>query len=302
MRFVVTGATGFLGGVVARRLAAEGHQVLAPCRFGSETARLGGAHGGVTVLPLRSLGDIGEAVDPLGQEPIDGVLHFAVEYGRDASAAQVVRTNVGSSVALLEWAMGRRVGVFVNADTCFTPDYPYLRAYTLSKKQFVAWGQTLCDADAPTRFVNLVLQHPFGPGDRPGKFVPWIIERCLNDTGPIDLTAGDQEKDFIYAGDVAEACQTVLAHREALPPGATSFEVGRGEALTVRRFVETIHRLCESKATLNFGALPKRPGEPPRSVANIEPLERLGWSPSTTIEQGVRLTVEAARRSMSVVD
>src|SRR5262249_16111433 len=150
---------------------------------------------------------------------------------------------------LLERAVAAKVSVFVNTDTCFTTDYKYLRPYTLSKKQFVQWGRILCDGPG-TRFVTLVLQHPYGPGDRPTKLVPAMIRECLTSTGEIKLTPGEQRKDFVYVGDVAEAYRFVLEKATDLPAGFSEFEVGSGTAIPVRQFVETVHRLTNSRATL----------------------------------------------------
>ena len=178
----------------------------------------------------------------------------------------------------------------LHADTCFTPSYQYLRPYTLSKKQLAAWGRTLADGTA-TRFVNLVLQHPYGPGDRPGKFVPGMIRECLDSTGDIALTLGEQRKDFVYAGDVAAAFLAVLNNLDKLPPGGTDLECGTGAAVSIREFVEAIHRLTASRATLRFGALPYRAGEIMLSEANPTALRALGWAPTVSLEDGLWRTL-----------
>jgi CDP-paratose synthetase len=218
---------------------------------------------------------------------------LATNYGRGDDAASILAAdNTLFPLRLLERAVAAKVPVFVNTDTCFTVDYKYLRPYTLSKKQFVQWGRVLCDG-AGTKFVNLVLQHPYGSGDRPTKFVPAMIRECLTSAGEIKLTPGEQEKDFVYVGDVAEAYRLVLEMVDALPAGCSEFEVGSGAAVSIRRFVEVIHRLTRSKATLNFGGLPYRDGEIMFSRADISRLNGLGWSPVTSLEEGLSRTIGA---------
>ena len=85
------------------------------------------------------------------------------------SPSKLSEDNTLFPLGLLERAVAKKVPAFINTDTCFTTDYKYLRPYTLSKKQLVQWGQILTEG-TNTKFVNFVLQHPYGPGDRPTKF------------------------------------------------------------------------------------------------------------------------------------
>jgi nucleoside-diphosphate-sugar epimerase len=149
----------------------------------------------------------------------------------------------------------------------------------------VQWGSILSEGTA-TKFVNLVLQHPYGPGDRPGKFVPAMARQCLTSTGTIDLTPGEQKKDFVYVGDVAEAYQLVLAKAASLA-NFTEFQVGSGKAVSIRHFVELLHRLSHSKAALRFGGLPYRDAEIMFSQADPAPLLALGWRPIVSLEEGL---------------
>jgi nucleoside-diphosphate-sugar epimerase len=220
-------------------------------------------------------------------QPFDAVVHVATNYGRgDDPPSRLSGDNTHFPLTLLERAVRHGVPTFINTDTCFTIDYRYLRPYTLSKKQFVQWGQVLCDG-TKTKFVNMVLQHPYGPGDRLTKFVPAMAKQCLESTGgTIDLTPGEQKKDFIYVGDVAEAYQIVL-EKVSRFASFTQFEVGSGKAVAIRHFVELLHRLTQSKAILNFGGLTYREAEIMFSQADTAPLQALGWRPIVSLEEGL---------------
>jgi nucleoside-diphosphate-sugar epimerase len=278
----VTGVTGFVGGHVAKTLLAAGWHVLAAVRPSSDTS---GLPDGITFHPAAG-------VPASVFAGLRAVVHVATNYGRSDPPTVLARDNTLYPLSLLETAVAAKVPLFVNTDTCFTTDYKYLRPYTLSKKQFVQWGKILCDG-TNTKFVNLVLQHPYGPGDRPAKFVPAMIRECLTAKEEIRLTPGEQKKDFVYIGDVADAYRLILEKADVLPPGFGEFEVGSGTAVSIRQFVETIHRLTGSKAMLNFGALDYRDGEIMFSQADVSRIFALGWSPTTSLLEGLKRTVES---------
>jgi nucleoside-diphosphate-sugar epimerase len=67
--------------------------------------------------------------------------------------------------------------------------------------------------------------------------------------------------------------------------------LGTGQAVRIRDFVKLAHRLSQSRTELKFGALPYREGEIMESAADIGALERLGWRPAFTLEQGLLNTI-----------
>lgn len=277
-RCLLTGATGFVGSHVAKVLARTGWSIVAVKRPSSSIAA-------VAELPIDWV-DADQVDRVWGGEPFRAVVHVATNYGRgDDPPSRLSEDNTLFPLRLLEKAIQHGVPAFLNTDTCFTTDYKYLRPYTLSKKQFVQWGKILSEGTA-TKFVNLVLQHPYGPGDRASKFVPAMARQCLTSTATIDLTPGEQKKDFVYVGDVAEAYQIVLAKAGSLA-NFTEFQVGSGKAVSIRQFVELLHRLSQSKATLRFGGLPYRDAEIMFSQADPAPLLALGWRPIVSLEEGL---------------
>jgi CDP-paratose synthetase len=293
MKILVTGATGFLGSHVVRALLSRGDQVVALKRSSSDLARIR------DVFPSLALYDVDAGgVDRLFAEHGDlaAVLHTATCYGRNGESDEVVfETNTAFPLRLLQLAARSKVPLFVHTDTCFNTGslrYNYLKSYTLSKRQFTEWGEHVATRGEIT-FVNVKLQHPYGPGDGSTKFVSSILRQCLDNVAEIRLTPGEQKKDFIYVADVVSALLLILDQcgREVVP--FQEYECGSGKAVPIRQFVETVHALIGSRTRLRFGALPYREHEIMYSCANTLPLEVLGWSPRYDLEEGLKQTLLA---------
>jgi nucleoside-diphosphate-sugar epimerase len=279
----ITGVTGFLGSHLARALVRHGVEVHGLKRSSSDLSRLRDVARQLTFHDVDRGG-----IETLfsGQRPPDAIVHLATNYGRQGdSPSELARANTLFPLTLLEAAVRRGVATFLNADTCYTTEYKHLQAYTLSKKQLVDWGRIL--ATRQTRFINLKLFHPYGPGDGPTKFVPEMVRRCLELTGEIQLTAGEQRKDFVYVDDVVSAMGLLLRNPERLDGGFVSLDCGSGQAVPIREFVETVHRVTKSRTRLRFGALPYRDNEMMFAQADVSLLISLGWRPVVSLEQGI---------------
>jgi nucleoside-diphosphate-sugar epimerase len=287
---VITGATGFIGSHLARTLVDRGWIVHAIKRTTSAMDLVADISEKVQWhdLDVISLETVWNSIDSA-----DVVYHLATQYGRgNQLASEVVNTNLIFPMQLLEQSENHNVPLFVATDTCFPSSYPYLRSYTLSKKQFAQWGKVWAEK-TNRKFVNVVLQHPYGPGDGPGKFVPWIIGQCQNNVPQIELTSGKQRKDFIFIDDVIEALVVLETNQAQLSSNFSEIPCGSGEAVSLRHFVETVHSISESSSHLKFGVLPSREGELEHSYADTERLRELGWQPKTSLDDGIRSTLQA---------
>ena len=69
------------------------------------------------------------------------------------------------------------------------------------------------------------------------------------------------------------------------------YDVGSGNSVTIKEFVQTVHRLTNSKIELNFGALPYRKDEVMSSNAEVKGLLGLGWVCKYNLEEGLILTI-----------
>lgn len=289
MNVLLTGGTGYLGSRLARACVAQGHQVVILKRSSSPLDRLQGLLGNVAIYDF----DLGGMDEAFRIHQFDAVVHTATCYGRKGeNLREMVQSNVAFPLELLERAFVAGVSCFINTDTSLDKQ---LNAYALSKKHFVEWGKFLA-GQGKIRFVNLILEHFYGPGDDDSKFVSFVIRQCLDRAAQIDLTAGDQRRDFIYIDDVVEAYLLVLKEAERLGGNWLEFALGSGEVVSIRQLVELIRHLTKAETRLNLGALPYRAGEQMHSCADIRPLRQLGWSPKISLQAGLEQVIAEERR------
>lgn len=146
-------------------------------------------------------------------------------------------------------------------------------------------------SDGKLSFINVLLQHMYGPGDDASKFTTHVLHACHRNEAVLKLTAGEQARDFIYIDDVVSAYDALLRQCHQLDV-VLDIEVGSGVAPTIREFAETAHRLTESSTELLFGALPYRANEAMHCLANIERMTQLGWHPAFDLDAGLKKTIE----------
>jgi nucleoside-diphosphate-sugar epimerase len=291
MKVLVTGATGFLGSHIVKALLKDVHQVIILKRSFSDARRI------VKVLPLIAAYDLDqcELEEPFKYHgKIDAVIHTATCYGRNGEReSHVFEVNTAFPLRLLEVAALFNTDTFFNTDTIL---YKYLNSYALSKKHFLEWGKQFANL-GKIRFVNIKLEHIYGPGDDDSKFTTHVIKSCLRNVPELKLTAGEQKRDFIYIDDVVSAYCLLLQIAHEQPSLFQDYGLGSGKATSIREFVETVHRLTQSKTVLKFGALAYRQHEIMESKANVEPLKTLGWDSKVSLEEGIQAVIrEEGRR------
>jgi nucleoside-diphosphate-sugar epimerase len=289
MRILVTGASGFLGSALARHFVDDGHEVALLLRPASSLGRLAGREPLFRIGRCASDAEVREFV---GSVIPDAVFHTACIYGRHGETAlDLLDVNVRLGVMIMDAVLARESNApctFFNTGTVLAPG---VSTYALSKQQFSQWGQMQAQRTCPRiRFINIRLQHMYGAGDDPTKFTTHVLHACHLNRAKLDLTAGEQARDFIYIDDVVSAYATLLERRDDLA-WSEDIDVGSGQAPTIRQFVETVHRLTGSSTALQFGVLPYRPNEAMHCKADTTRMRALGWHPRFDLETGLRQTL-----------
>jgi len=288
MRILLTGASGFLGSALTKHLQQAGHELALLLRPSSKLDRLNGSEHQFDIG--RCVTD--DEVEAFVKRTIpDVVIHTACAYGRQGeTASQILDANVRLGLVTLQASLRNGHPVtFINTGTVLMPN---VSLYALSKHQFTEWGRTLAPQSAGNlRFANVQLQHMYGSGDDPSKFTTHVLQTCQRNAPELDLTSGEQRRDFIYIDDVVSAYRVLAEQRDQLE-AVCDIEVGSGVAPPVREFVEIAHRLTSSRTQLNFGRLPYRPNEAMLCQANISQMQALGWQPCFDLHAGLKKTIE----------
>jgi nucleoside-diphosphate-sugar epimerase len=136
----------------------------------------------------------------------------------------------------------------------------------------------------------------YGPGEHSGRLLPSLLEAARTGT-PLKLTAGTQKRDFTYVGDVAEG---LLRLGLAAANLGEIVNLATGQLLSVRSFAETAARILHiPHRSLIFGFVQTRHQEETvHSEVALGLLRRLiGWVPPTSIDDGIRNTLDFEKKA-----
>jgi UDP-glucuronate 4-epimerase len=326
-RVLVTGAAGFIGFHLAKRLLDQGVEVLGVDNLSSyydvslkraRLAQLEDRRG--FRFRKAELADRAGTADLFAKQRPDMVVHLAAQAGvrhsiKDPHA--YVDSNVVSFVNVLEGCRHCDVDhlVFASSSSVYgantkmpfsvhdSVDHP-LSLYGATKKsnELMAHSYSHLYGLPATglRFFTV-----YGPWGRPDMALFLFTEAILAGRTIDVFNHGKMQRDFTYVDDVVEAVSRVMERPPKpdeswsgeRPDPASShapykvFNVGNNNPVELLRLIEVLEQCLGRKAKKNF--LPLQPGDVPATYADIEDLAAYaGYNPETTIETGVERFVE----------
>jgi len=283
LKILITGASGYLGSHLSKKLVADGHTVILLLRETSSLARLSSFSNDCLIERYSNLSQIYNIIERINPEI---VIHAACLYGRnEESIHDLLEANLLFGIKIIEAIIKLNLSIkFINTDTCLPKN---LNRYALSKAQFAEWGRSLAMNDTSITFINVFLQTVYGPGDDLSKLPSYIVHSCCENVVELKLSAGLQLRDFIYIDDVTSA-YLLLIKNICNFESFVEIPLGTGESVSVKEFVETARRLTSSSTNLLFGAMPTRKNEPKECVADIKLMCSLGWAPKFSLVEGLK--------------
>ena len=299
MRALVTGGAGFIGSHICQELLSRGHQVLAVDNLAS--GRLENFEEFVDTKNFEF-----KKVDILDRDGLLPLFKGADWVFHMAGLADIVPSiekpelyfdvNVKGTLNVLEAAKNAGVKRFTYAassssygipeeyptpeTTPIAPQYPYALTKYLGEELVLHWSQTY---KLPA--VSLRLFNVYGPRSRTsgtyGAVFGIFLAQKLNHKPYTVVGDGKQTRDFTFVTDVADAF--ILAAESDL--NGEFLNVGSGNTYSVNRLVELLDGDVEY--------IPKRPGEPNCTFADVSKIERLlGWKAKVPFEKGVQKMIE----------
>jgi len=290
MNILLTGATGFLGSHVLSMLVKCGYEVYVLARRSSNTRRIEHILSQVEMIIIEDI----LIPDIFSLYSIDMIIHCATSYGRQrVDPAELLEANLIFPLRLLQAGSNAGVKSFINTDTILDKGVSH---YSLSKNQFREWlslyaHEMIC--------LNVALEHFYGPTDDPTKFVSFLVNNLVKNIDHIDLTKGEQKRDFIFIDDVVEAFNYIISSCWSLPNGYFHYEIGTEQNISIKEFAELVKKLTGgSRTDLRFGAVPYREHEVMEAHVDTAAIRKLGWAPKTLLEEGLLKTINAAKEDM----
>jgi UDP-glucuronate 4-epimerase len=288
MRYLVTGAAGFIGSHLAEALLARGHDVVSVDSFTEYYDRALKEENAAELDVLRI--DLVEADLPL--DGIDGIFHLAGQPGARSfgpAFADYLRDNVLATQRLFESAKDVKVvyasssSVYGDAERYPTPEEtpprpssPYGITKLACEHLAAAYARAYGLEAVGLRYFTV-----YGPRQRPDMAFARLVG-ALASGGSFELYGdGSQSRSFTYVGDVVEA--TIMAMDA---PAGSLYNVGGGEEATLRAAIGLLEEIAGRPLELSYG--PPQPGDMRRTKADTTRIQReLGWRATTPLRAGL---------------
>jgi GDP-L-fucose synthase len=298
-RIIVTGGSGFLGTRLVSVLRERGHADI--------------------FVPRRRDYDLvhGDAIERLlAEHPADLILHLAAVVGGIGAnrerPGEFFYQNLMMGVQLIEAARRHGVAKFLSVGTiCAYPKHtpvPFAEEslwdgypeetnapYGLAKKMLLVQGQAYRQQYG-FNAVYVLPTNLYGPGDnvdpRSSHVIPALIRKFVEaqerGQGAVEVWgSGTATREFLYVDDAAEAIALAAERYD----GAEPVNIGSGQEISIKALAEQIRRLVGFEGTIVWDRS-KPDGQPRRMTDGSRARAAFGFKASTTLDEGLRRTVE----------
>jgi len=271
MRILVTGHRGYIGSHLFNRLVELGHEVIGiDLKIGKDI--------------LHNLGEY-ESFRP------EYVFHLAalprVQYSVE-NPSLTLENNVLGTSRVLEFAKKAGVKrVIFSSSSAIDGDgdgpiNPYGLHKLMSEKECELYS-TLYGLDSVClRYFNVYSEDQTTSGPYSTVLAAWM--ECLKERRPLRVDGdGKQKRDFIHVGDIVDINLFCMNHEEDF--GGSHYDVGTGDNYSLNEIRDFIKK---NYSNVELESAPERVGDAKETLADTNPLKKLGWQSQISFEEGLQ--------------
>lgn len=293
-RVLITGANGFVGANLVKRMLDRGHEVHCISRSGLADWRLAEEARNFSIHRCDLL-DQQEIARVVHRVAADWIFHLATYGGNESEndPQRIIATNVSGTVNIALAAADVGFEVFINTGSSSEygfKDMAPSEVEWLEPNSFYGVGKAAATLFCRTlarkrslRMTTLRLYSVYGPYEDPSRLIPTTI--CSGYRGGYPPFADRAtSRDFVHVDDVMNAFEAV-----AICPGnpGTIYNVGSGVGRTLSEVAETSRRAFRLSGEPQWGDFPARQWDTTVWVANISAITAAtGWGPRVAFEEG----------------
>ncbi|GAA0306540.1 NAD-dependent epimerase [Sphingomonas oligophenolica] len=310
---LVTGAAGFIGMHVTRRLLERGEHVIGIDNLNdyydvslkeARLAELSRTQNGRFEMLRLDFADNAALDEALATKRFDRIVHLGAQAGVRYSLENpraYIRSNIDGHLNMLEIARERdlRHCVYASSSSVYGSgaklpfrvedrvDHP-LSLYAATKRADELMSDTYAHLYR-IPLTGLRFFTVYGPWGRPDMAM-WLFTSAILEGRPINVyNAGDMRRDFTFIDDIVAgviACLDLPPSDEGPAPPHRLYNIGNSKSEPLERLIALIETACGREAVRH--EMPMQPGDMKDTFADISAIERdLNFRPSTTLELGV---------------
>lgn len=290
-RAIVTGATGFVGSNLVRRLIEDGWQVSIITRDNSNYDKLDGLEGQISTFTYD--GTVERMLEIFSIVKPDIVFHTAALVLTDHQPDQIdalILSNILFGTHLLEAMDKNQVNKMINTGTSWQhfedAEYDPVCLYAATKQAFEAILTYYSNVKG-IKIITLKLLDNYGAGDTRPKLLALLNKLRQSTNQTLGMTKGEQIINLVHIRDVTNA---YLVSAERLLNNWVqeyeSYSVSTEERLSVKQLVELIEEILELKLPIEWGARPYREREV--MIPWSSDLKLPGWEPEVSLRAGLQ--------------
>jgi UDP-glucose 4-epimerase len=293
----VTGAAGFIGANLARRLMQEGHEVHLALHHGCDAWRIRDLKSQVSWHGL-DLRDAAAVCRTIAELSPDWVFHLAAHgaYSWQVDTSAIMETNLMGTIHLVDACHAAGVEALVNTGSSSEygwKDYAPVEdewlepnsSYAISKAAATHYCRHIAQS-SDMRICTLRLYSVYGAFEEPNRLMPALLINAQQGGYP-PLVRPTIARDYVYIDDVLDAY--LLAVSSPTSPRGAVYNVGTGRQTTLAQVVEAVRQLFDLKRPPIWATMPDRGWDTDTWVANSQRIQtELDWRPKTSLTAGLR--------------